>query len=171
MIEIPTSNLLIADALKLSYALHHGQVDKAGMPYIFHPYNVAMRVKEKFNRYAVLQTCADEQTCIIAALLHDTVEDTSYTIKDVQTRFGDDVSYVIKLLTKMKEVEINDYYKKILPCNEALIVKLGDLEENMRQNRIPNPIKKDAIRTAHYERRYIQLYEKFKQLLSGSGIC
>lgn len=171
MIEIPTSDLLIADALKLSYALHHSQVDKAGMPYIFHPYNVAIRVRETFSQYNVLRTCADEQTCIIAALLHDVVEDTPYTINEVQTRFGNDVSHIVKLLTKTKDIEINEYYQKILLCNEALIVKLGDLKENMRQNRISNPTERDNIRMAHYKRRHMQLNARLNFLLSGSCVC
>ena len=52
---------LTKKALKLAYAAHAGQVDKAGMPYIFHPYEVALQVQ------------TEEEVC--AALLHDVVED------------------------------------------------------------------------------------------------
>ena len=61
---------LTKKALKLAYAAHAGQVDKAGMPYIFHPYEVALQVQ------------AEEEVC--AALLHDVVEDTDWTMEDLR---------------------------------------------------------------------------------------
>ena len=61
---------LTKKALKLAYAAHAGQVDKAGMPYIFHPYEVALQVQ------------TEEEVC--AALLHDVVEDTDWTMEDLR---------------------------------------------------------------------------------------
>ncbi|MDD6109315.1 MAG: HD domain-containing protein, partial [Ruminococcus sp.] len=61
---------LTKKALKLAYDAHAGQVDKAGMPYIFHPYEVALQVQ------------TEEEVC--AALLHDVVEDTDWTMEDLR---------------------------------------------------------------------------------------
>ena len=78
---------LTKKALKLAYAAHAGQVDKAGMPYIFHPYEVALQVQ------------AEEEVC--AALLHDVVEDTEYTVEDIRDMFGDKIAQIVDGLTKI----------------------------------------------------------------------
>ena len=77
---------LTKKALKLAYAAHAGQVDKAGMPYIFHPYEVALQVQ------------AEEEVC--AALLHDVVEDTDWTMEDLRAAgFPETVLEAVQLLT------------------------------------------------------------------------
>ena len=57
-------------ALKLCFEAHKNQTDKAGMPYVFHPFHVAEQMP-------------DEKTTIVA-LLHDVVEDTSYSLRDIR---------------------------------------------------------------------------------------
>ena len=71
-------------ALKLCFEAHKNQTDKSGMPYVFHPFHLAEQMK-------------DEKTTI-AALLHDVVEDTDYTIGDLeQMGFSPDVLEALKL--------------------------------------------------------------------------
>ena len=77
---------LTKKALKLAYAAHAGQVDKAGMPYIFHPYEVALQVQ------------TEEEVCV--ALLHDVVEDTDWTMEDLRAAgFPETVLEAVQLLT------------------------------------------------------------------------
>ena len=57
-------------AMKLCFEAHKEQVDKCGMPYVFHPYHLAEQM-------------TDEDT-VVAALLHDVVEDTEYTLEDLK---------------------------------------------------------------------------------------
>ena len=60
---------LTNQAMKLAYEAHHGQVDKGGIPYVFHPFHLAEQM-------------TDETTTVVA-LLHDIVEDTNYTLEDL----------------------------------------------------------------------------------------
>ena len=83
---------LTKKALKLAYAAHAGQVDKAGMPYIFHPYEVALQVQ------------TEEEVC--AALLHDVVEDTDWTMEDLRAAgFDADSPDIEKRLQKYAAAE------------------------------------------------------------------
>ena len=64
---------LTCKAMKIAYDAHHGQVDKGGLPYIFHPYHLA-------------ESMEDEISCC-AALLHDVVEDTHITMDELAAQF------------------------------------------------------------------------------------
>ena len=75
--------LRIRDAYEFGAEAHSGQKRKSGHPYFIHPVGVATIVAEE------LHLGADP---IIAALLHDVVEDTPYTIEDIRERFGEDVA-------------------------------------------------------------------------------
>ena len=77
----------ISDAYYLSREAHKEQRRKSGEPYIMHPVAVAQIVAEELRLGA---------NPIIAAFLHDVVEDTPYTIEDIKERFGDDVAFLVK---------------------------------------------------------------------------
>ena len=73
-------------ALKLCFEAHKNQVDKSGMPYVFHPFHVAEQMTDEIST--------------IVALLHDVVEDTPYTLGDIAAMgFGDEVTDALALLT------------------------------------------------------------------------
>ena len=73
-------------AMKLCFEAHKDQTDKSGLPYVFHPYHVAEQMP-------------DEKTTI-AALLHDVIEDTSYTLQDLRDMgFEEDVLAALALMT------------------------------------------------------------------------
>ena len=84
--------------IRAAYALaaeaHKNQKRKTGEPYIIHPIAVARIVAEELE----LGT-----NPIIAAFLHDVVEDTPYTIEDIRQRFGDDVAFLVGVVTKRNE--------------------------------------------------------------------
>ena len=84
----------IKEAYLLAKEAHKDQRRKSGEPYIMHPLAVARIVAEE------LGLGADP---IIAAFLHDVVEDTLYTIEDIRERFGDDVAFLVNVVTKKKK--------------------------------------------------------------------
>ncbi|MFI3293593.1 MAG: HD domain-containing protein [Rikenellaceae bacterium] len=119
------------DAYELAREAHKPQVRKGGGPYITHPISVARILAEEFQLGA---------NPIIAGFLHDVVEDTSYTIEDIEERYGKDVAFLVGTVTKRKggEFEMSqqmDNYKQILSSIHydirALLVKLADRLHNM----------------------------------------
>lgn len=113
---------LTAKAMQIAYAAHHGQVDKAGMPYIFHPMHLA-------------EAMEDEISCCVA-LLHDTVEDTSVTFADLEAEFPAEVMSALKLLTHAKETDYYEYVRGIRNNPVAMKVKLADIAHNSDQSRL-----------------------------------
>ena len=89
---------LTCAAMKLAYRAHHGQFDKCGIPYIYHPIHLA----EAMN---------DEYSCCVA-LLHDTVEDTDVTLDLLKTIFPKEVTDAVALLTHRKDTDYFDYCQK-----------------------------------------------------------
>ena len=122
----------IKDAFELAREAHKKQFRKSGEPYILHPIAVARIVAEELELGA---------NPIIAAFLHDVVEDTDYTLEDIRKRFGDDVAFLVGVVTKKKKDRYErskqvDNYQQILESVQfdvrALLIKLADRLHNMR---------------------------------------
>ena len=113
---------LTKKAMQIAYNAHHTQVDKAGMPYIFHPMHLA-------------ESMEDEVTCC-AALLHDVAEDTDITLDDLAKEFPAEVMDILKLLTHEEGTDYFHYVRAIKAHPGAVKVKLADLEHNSDQSRI-----------------------------------
>lgn len=110
-------------AMKLCYEAHKDQVDKTGVPYVFHPFHVAEQM-------------TDEATTIVA-LLHDVVEDTDYTLEDLAAEgFGKDILEAVSLMTHEDDVPYLDYVAKLKDNPIARAVKLADLAHNSDLSRI-----------------------------------
>lgn len=125
-------------AIQIAAKAHAGQTDKAGQPYILHPIRVMMSVSGTEER--------------IAAVLHDTVEDTSISIDDlVRYGFSETVVTAVKALTKNAgETRIAAAHRAVVnPIARA--VKLADVSDNMDMRRIPNPTAKDLERIEEYK--------------------
>lgn len=119
---------MTAKAMRIAYAAHHGQVDKAGIPYIFHPLHLAERME-------------DEISCCVA-LLHDTVEDTDVTLEALAAEFPPEVVAAVKLLTHDPATDYFDYVRCIRGNPIAMKVKLADLAHNSDATRfagVPAP--------------------------------
>lgn len=112
---------------------HRGQFRKTGEPYIIHPLQVA---------YILTSIKADKET-IIAALLHDVVEDTETSTKDIEDKFGENVARLVDGVTKINNINVStdneyltSYYKKIIVGMSedvrVIIIKLADRLHNMR---------------------------------------
>ena len=122
----------LRDAFEFAREAHSPQRRKSGEPYIIHPVNVARIVAEE------LELGADP---VIAAFLHDVVEDTHYTIDDIRERFGDEVAFLVGVVTKEKKDKYVqskqiDNFRQILASMQydvrALLIKLADRLHNMR---------------------------------------
>ena len=122
----------IDSAFEFAREAHIAQRRKSGEPYIIHPVNVARIVAEE------LELGTDP---VIAAFLHDVVEDTQYTIEDIRERFGDDVAFLVGVVTKEKKDKYVqskqiDNFRQILASMQydvrALLIKLADRLHNMR---------------------------------------
>ena len=122
----------IRDAFEFASIAHREQKRKTGAPYIIHPIAVATIAAEELELDA---------NSVCAAFLHDVVEDTPYTIDDIRRRFGDDVAFLVDVVTKRKKDSYRnskqiDNYQQILESVHydvrALLVKLSDRLHNMR---------------------------------------
>ena len=128
----PDNMARIRKAFQFAFEAHSLQKRKSGEPYIIHPIAVARIVGVELE----LDTDA-----IIAAFLHDVVEDTDYTIEDVRNMFGSGVSFLVNVVTKEKKEEYVhskqiDNYQQMLSSVQydirALLIKLADRLHNMR---------------------------------------
>ena len=125
-------------AMKIAYKVHDGQVDKAGLPYIFHPIHLAEQMDT-------------EEECIVA-LLHDVVEDTDITFEDLEKEFSQTVIDALKLLTHDKSVDYMEYVKTIKNNPIARNVKLADLKHNSDMTRLLSVTEKDIERYNKYQK-------------------
>lgn len=134
-------------ALEFAMQKHKGQLDKGWTPYIQHIMGVWSRVRD------------EDLTTQIAALLHDTVEDTNTTFGELIKEFGDSVAETVSVLTHMKGEPYEAYIYRIATSGDirAIKIKLADLEDNsspVRLQRLP------AERRAYFEKRIVEKYQK-----------
>ena len=135
----------VKKAIWIAYQAHYGQTDKAGYPYVFHPYHLA----EQFE---------DEES-VIVALLHDVVEDTDQTIEDLRKEgFSEKVLTALSLLTHQKEVPYLEYVQRISEDPLARRVKIADLRHNCNVTRGAN--------SEHFQKKREQCYYPALELLT-----
>lgn len=125
---------------------HSGQSDMGGHPYIEHPRHVASTV--------------DDEIAKVAALLHDTVEDTDVTIDDIRAEFGDEIAEIVGLLTHKKGTPYMEYIKAIAQNDTAKKVKIADLTHNMDTSRLLSFGDMDKKRIEKYKKALAFLAEK-----------
>ena len=120
-------------AYLFAHSLHAGQLRKSGEPYIVHPIAVA----EILSEYRL------DETSLVAALLHDVVEDTHVSVQEVEKQFGPNVASIVDGLTKLAKVEFRssqeklaeNFRKMIVAMSRdirVIVVKLADRLHNMR---------------------------------------
>lgn len=156
-------------ACKSLIACNRSFVDKGGTPYAFHPYWVACEVAEFFADYPLHMTAIEEE-CILAALLHDMVEDTHLSLGIIRSFYGKNVADIVDKLTRRPDENEDAYYERICSSPSSIIVKFADLKHNSSLQRIPNPTERDKKRMCKYEKRINQLFPKF-QALCGVVYC
>jgi len=140
-----------ANVLRRGYAIaesmHRGQFRKSGEPYITHPLAVAQ----------ILAELGMDTTTLVAALLHDTVEDTQYTLQALHGDFGPEVTHLVDGVTKFdklfygKDAEAETLRKMIVAAGRdvrVLIIKLADRLHNMRTLDARSPASRARIARA-----------------------
>lgn len=126
-------------ALKLCFDAHKDQVDKSGLPYVFHPFHLAEQMTD--------------ENCVIVALLHDVMEDTDYTLNDLRAMgFSEDVLGALLLMTHKDDTPYLDYVKKLRNNPIAKTVKLADLRHNSDLSRLETVTEKDVQRVEKYKK-------------------
>ncbi|MBO2943411.1 bifunctional (p)ppGpp synthetase/guanosine-3',5'-bis(diphosphate) 3'-pyrophosphohydrolase [Paenibacillus sp. F411] len=125
--------LRIQEAFEFAEQAHHGQIRKSGEPYILHPLAVA----------DIVVNMQMDTLSIIAALLHDVVEDTTVSLEEIRSRFGETCAMLVDGLTKLerikfgsKEEQQNENYRKMFIAMardiRVIVIKLADRLHNMR---------------------------------------
>jgi len=131
---------LIKSAVNFCVDAHKNQYRKSGEPYVVHPILVA----------AIAAHYSNDESMVLAALLHDVVEDTTYTLEEIKTLFGNDVANIVDGLTKITEIRDTEFthsiekdkllksamtFRKMLVAStedvRVLLVKLFDRTHNM----------------------------------------
>ncbi|MFZ1134575.1 MAG: bifunctional (p)ppGpp synthetase/guanosine-3',5'-bis(diphosphate) 3'-pyrophosphohydrolase [Candidatus Korobacteraceae bacterium] len=124
---------LVKKAYDYSLRHHQGQTRASGEPYLVHPLEVA----------SVLADMQLDTTAIAAGLLHDAVEDTSVTVDDIRTEFGEQVAHIVEGVTKISKIEFasreeaqaESVRKMVLAMVDdirVVMIKLADRLHNMR---------------------------------------
>lgn len=135
---------LTKKALRLCFEAHKDQLDKSGLPYVFHPFHLAEQM--------------DTEETVCVALLHDVVEDTDYTLEDlIAMGFPKPVTDALALMTHDENVPYLDYVSKLKDNPVARQVKLADLKHNSDLTRL------DRIDEKALER--VEKYRKATELL------
>lgn len=124
---------MIRKAFRIAYDAHKGMRRRSGEPYIMHPMSVAKIVNQEMGLGA---------KSIVCALLHDVVEDTDYSLEDIENHFGQKVASIIDGLTKISGVfegnnslQAENFRKMLLTLSDdfrVILIKLADRLHNMR---------------------------------------
>jgi len=133
---------LLQRAYDVADAKHSGQKRKSGDPYITHPLAVA----------TILAELGMDTITLVAALLHDTVEDTGYSLEQLRADFGEEVAHLVDGVTKLDKVELGnaaeaETIRKMVVAMardpRVLVIKLSDRLHNMRTMRFLPPEKQE----------------------------
>lgn len=124
----------IRKAFEIAVEAHSSQRRRTGEPYIYHPIAVAKIVAYEIGL---------DTTSIVSALLHDVVEDTNYTLEDIERLFGESVAKIVNGLTKISHlkkdqdasVQAENFRKMLLTLNDdvrVILIKIADRLHNMQ---------------------------------------
>ena len=153
-------------AMQICFEAHRDQVDKGGMPYVFHPFHLAEQME------------TEEETC--TALLHDVMEDTAWTYEQLAAEgFPSSVMEALALLTHDDNTPYLDYVERLSGNRIAARVKLADLRHNSTAGRLPVIGEKERKRMRKYLRAQailtrgaadLQIWAEFSGRQAGAGI-
>jgi (p)ppGpp synthase/HD superfamily hydrolase len=133
----------LAHAIALAAKAHEDQTDKAGAPYILHPLRLMFTLDSEEEK--------------IAAVLHDVVEDTGWTLDGLRGEgFSESVLTAVDALTHRDGESYDEYLARAAADPTARKVKLADLEDNMNIKRLAELTDKDIVRLQKYHRLWRQ---------------
>lgn len=162
-------------AKAIAHAVHAGQTDQVGDPYIQHVQGV-VELTSRLERFQQLSQ-KDRDIALQAAWLHDTLEDTPLIAGDLlRARFNPQVVQTVEALSNRPDETRDDYYKRIVQTGAiALCVKLGDLAHNTlpeRRESLPgspsNPLPPGQIGDAEFD-RWTKLGKKYHSAFKALG--
>ena len=138
----------VEDAVSIAARAHRGQKDKAGAPYLLHPLRMMMRM--------------DTEAAMMAAVLHDVVEDTEWTLERLREEgFSDEVLEAVDCLTHREGESYEEFVERVRTNPIARQVKIADLEDNMNVRRMNQLGPRDLERLEKYHRAW--------RVLTGEG--
>ncbi len=130
---------LTKKALAMCFEAHRDQVDKSGLPYVFHPFHLAEQM--------------DDEASVCVALLHDVMEDTDYTVDDIRV-LGMPAAVIeaLLLLTHDASEPYLDYVARVARNPLAAKVKRADLRHNSDLSRLDEVTDLDRARVEKYQK-------------------
>jgi (p)ppGpp synthase/HD superfamily hydrolase len=139
-----TKMATVEDAISIAALAHKGQKDKAGAPYLLHPLRMMMRMTS--------------EVAMIAAVLHDVVEDTDWTLDKLREEgFSGEVLEAVDCLTHREGESYQEFVERIRANPIARQVKIADLEDNMNIQRMRQLEAKDLERLGKYHKAWCVL--------------
>ena len=134
---------LTKKALRISFEAHRNQLDKSGIPYVYHPFHLAEQMEDEYS------------TCV--ALLHDVVEDTPITLEFLKSQgFPQEVTEAIALMTHDDDTPYFEYVKNLCKNPIAKRVKAADLAHNSDLSRFDH-IDEEALERVRKYRRAMEI--------------
>ena len=131
----------VEDAVAIAAQAHRGQKDKAGAPYLLHPLRLMMRM--------------ETEAAMMAAVLHDVVEDTEWTLERLrEAGFSAEVLEAVDCLTRRGGESYEEFVERVRANPTARRVKIADLEDNMNIRRISRLGASDLERLEKYHRAW-----------------
>jgi hypothetical protein len=135
--------MTLDQAISLARTAHAGATDKAGRPYIEHSLRVMERLRADSERFAARigdpqwVDRPDEQAALVAAILHDVLEDTPLVAEDLISRgCPEKVVEVVVLLTRLPEESYEAFLRRLAPNPIARRVKRADIDDNSDESRL-----------------------------------
>jgi (p)ppGpp synthase/HD superfamily hydrolase len=143
-----TNMATVEDAVSIAARAHRGQKDKAGAPYLLHPLRMMLRM--------------DTEAAMMAAVLHDVVEDTEWTLERLrEAGFSEEVLEAVDCLTHREGESYQQFVERVRTNPIARQVKIADLEDNMNVRRMNQLGPKELERMEKYHRAW--------RVLTGEG--
>ena len=116
----PAAQGTVERAIMTATAAHAGQVDKVGQPYIYHPVRVGLALAHQ--RF--------DDDLVVAAILHDVVEDTPTTLDEIEAKHGARVAELVDALSQRPGEAYKTYIRRLARVPGAASIKLEDLADN-----------------------------------------
>jgi (p)ppGpp synthase/HD superfamily hydrolase len=139
-------------AIAITAEAFQGKFDKGGKPYILHCLHVMNKLKYE-----------DDDELMQAAVMHDLIEDTDWTLDKLrELRFSDRVIHIITMLTHVDGEEYMEYIGYIGEDVDATKIKIQDLRHNSDLFRIKGVRERDIKRIEKYQKAYIYLKDRVR---------
>ncbi len=143
---------MLTKAIILAARAHHGQLDKAGQPYLFHPLRIMLQLEDETDR--------------IIAVLHDVIEDSDWTLDGLLGEgFSEDIVSVVDSLTRREGEDYEGYIERLLGDARASRIKLLDLKDNLNLTRGWQDTDATRQRRAKYEKAR----QRIQEVLAGKA--